>query len=144
MLVEEGVPMRARKERRAALETLRAVPLFTGCSDDELDAIDRLMTQVSVAENEEIIREGALGFEFVIIAEGRVRVTRVGEALAEYGPGGFIGELALLDSKPRSATVTALTPVRAFVLNRAEFSDLLDGSRALKQKIQRAAEERRA
>ena len=61
-----------------------------------------------------------------MIIEGTARVERHGRKVAELGPGGFFGDLALLDRAPRNATVVAQTPMELVVLGQREFSGLID------------------
>jgi CRP-like cAMP-binding protein len=131
-------------ERHQILEHLRRVRTFADCSDDELVAIHDLMGEVSIASGETLTREGEVGRDFTIIAEGHASVEKDGVEVAGVMEGSFVGELALLDNTSRSATVTAMTPLRAYVLGSAEFQALLDRSPTLRSKIERAAAERRS
>ena len=71
----------------------------------------------------------------MILLEGQVDVSHDGKVIAVRGPGDYIGEIALLDNQPRTATVTAKTDVAAEVLNRAEFATLLADAPELSNKI---------
>ncbi len=106
-------------------ERLARVPLFDGVSKKHLAQISNLMTPVDLAAGDVLARQGEIGREFVILLEGEVDVARDGKVIAVRGPGDYIGEIALLDNQPRTATVTAKTEVAAEVLNRAEFASLL-------------------
>ena len=72
-----------------------------------------------------IFEEGARDDAFFVTLEGTVRVTKGGVLLAELGPGGHFGEMAMVDKAPRSATVTALGAVRALVIQRQQFYELM-------------------
>lgn len=98
-------------------QVLRSIPLFRGCSDRELAAVGRAVDEVSVTEGDVLIREGRFGQESFVIIEGEAGVTRRGEFLATLGPGDLFGELSVLDHKVRTATVTALTPMRLLVIH---------------------------
>lgn len=115
-------------KRSAPLDTFRAIPLFASCSDDELREIDAVADEVHVEEGRDLIRQGELGREFVILVEGEVSVTRDGEEIARLGPGAHFGELALLVDHPRNATVTALSPLTLQVIDRRGFTTVLDRS----------------
>lgn len=106
---------------------LATVPLFSGAGPRQLERIASLCTEVSVTAGQVLCREGGSGHEFFVLEEGAAEVTVGGRRVAEFGPGDFFGELALLDgSGARTATVTALTDGRVLVLTSAEFSGLLD------------------
>jgi CRP-like cAMP-binding protein len=128
---------------REVVDRLRRVRSFADCSDDELVTINGLMNEVSVGAGEALVREGEAGREFIVLVEGHASVEKGGEEIAGVMEGSFVGELALLDNTYRSATVTAVTPIRAYVLGAKEFHTLLDTSPALRSKIERAAADRR-
>jgi CRP-like cAMP-binding protein len=71
----------------------------------------------------------------VIVLDGEVEVSRDGKAIAVRRAGDYIGEIALLDNRPRTATVTAKTKVAVEVLSRAEFSSLLADAPELSSQI---------
>jgi CRP-like cAMP-binding protein len=73
-----------------------------------------------------------------VIMEGEVEVTRGDKKLATVGSGEFFGEIALVENLPRTATVTAKTPVRFFVLTRRSFLRLLDQQPGVERKVMRA------
>jgi CRP-like cAMP-binding protein len=111
--------------RDAYIEHLAHVPLFSACSRDELRKLAKRTTDIPVAENHVLVKEGDRGLEFFAIVSGRAKVTRRGRKVGELGPGDFFGELALLIDADRNATVTALTPMEAIVLSRREFEAAL-------------------
>ena len=135
--------MRAWRERKELIEQLRSLDVMAECSDDELRELDRLFTEVTFADGQRLVREGAGALEFMIIREGTVSVQRGGEQIAALGSGEFVGEIGLLDSAPRNATVVADGAVRAYVLHAGEFLDMLKTSPTLRAKIERAASARR-
>ena len=71
------------------------------------DYLARKMTVLSVPASTVLIREGETGDRFYIVERGRFDVARAGRHVAQQGPGGFFGEMALLRNIPRQATVTA-------------------------------------
>lgn len=107
-------------------DLLRLVPLFAGMTDRSFEAIAALASETSFATGEEVVRQGEAGTAFYIIVSGRARVTRDATVLRELGPGEFLGEIALVDGSPRTATVTALEPVAALTVKRDEFLGLLE------------------
>ena len=106
-------------------ERLARIPLFEGLSKKQLSQVSRLMTPLDLKAGKVLARQGEIGREFLILLEGHVEVARDGKVIAVRGPGDFIGEIALLDNRPRTATVTARTDVVVEVLNRGEFASLL-------------------
>ena len=136
--------VRASWERRAAARRLRTIDLFAGCSPAELARIDSLLTEVHVPAGRVLMSEGAPGRDFVIVIEGTASATRRGKALGEVDAGSFFGELSLLDEQPRTATVTAATPMRIYVLNAFEFRRLLDLSPTVACRVFDAARTRTA
>lgn len=115
--------MSARSDRHAKIRNL---PLFAGCTPDELDEIDRLADQVNVAAGRTVITQGDLGQEFALIVEGEAEIVKDGVAVATVGPGSYFGEVALLDSINRTASVVARTDLVLEVLDRRGFNTLLD------------------
>ncbi len=104
---------------------LAKVPMFSGCSRRELSLIARAAKEVSHKAGAVIAREGERGVGLFVIVEGRCRVTIGGKDRAKLGPGDFFGEIALLDGGPRTATVTAETPVRLVGVTEWVFRGLL-------------------
>jgi CRP-like cAMP-binding protein len=126
------------------LAILRGVQLFADCTDDELQEVDALLTEVDVAPGDKLTGEGCLGFDFFVIREGHAKVTRDGVTLGMLGPGSFVGEMALLDGSTRSATVSALTPMQVYAMSAWEFGELLRRSPSIDAKVREAAATRRA
>ena len=85
-----------------------------------------------------LCQEGQTGQEFFVLVEGKVQVTRKGRRVATLRGGDFVGEIALVTELPRTATVTAETPVRLFVLTRREFHGVLDQNPKVERKVLRA------
>jgi CRP/FNR family transcriptional regulator, cyclic AMP receptor protein len=104
---------------------LAKVPIFSGCTKRELAVIARAAKAVSHGEETVIAREGERGIGLFLILEGRCSVSIGGRTKARLGPGDFFGEIALLDGGPRTATVTALTPVRLIGITGWVFRGLL-------------------
>ena len=107
------------------IEMLKSVPLFAECDDKQLAFIATQVDEVDFVAGRDLCREGAAGGEFFIILSGTAEVRRQGRHLRELGPGDFFGEIALLDGGPRTATVTALSPMRCLVLSRGQFQSVI-------------------
>jgi CRP-like cAMP-binding protein len=123
-------------------DALGACPFFTGLSRGELLQLAKVTEDLEVEEGKVLTREGQSGSEFFVIIEGEVSVTKNGEEIRSLGPGDFFGEIALLEDTPRTATVTASTPLRFFVLTRQAFRSLLAQQPELEGKVMAALEER--
>jgi CRP/FNR family transcriptional regulator, cyclic AMP receptor protein len=131
-----------RLHRDAKIELLKGVPLFAGCSKSELQRIAALADELDLAEGATLIREGETGREFIVVAEGSVRVTRGGKTLRELGSGDFIGEIALVADVPRTATVTATSPVRLLVVTDRAFRSVLEQMPSIATKVLQSLGER--
>jgi CRP/FNR family transcriptional regulator, cyclic AMP receptor protein len=124
------------------VDLLRRVPLFAGLGDGDLREVARLADEVDVPAGTALTREGQLGHEFFVIVEGRARVNRNGRKVNELGPGDFLGEIALIDGRPRSATVTTEEPTRLLVLAHREFRSLLDNFPKIERQVLQALADR--
>jgi PPM family protein phosphatase len=123
---EEGA-VDAARARRLALkrDVLANMPLFSRLTERELL---RVMQAVEVrvhADGDVVIQEGDKGDELLIVLEGKVLVSRGSQALTHLGPGEHVGEMALIRSVPRSATVTAVGPAELIAIRRADFFEIL-------------------
>ena len=115
------------------------VPLFAGLSKAERRSLPRLMTRVRIDAGTVLAQQDSPAREFMIIIEGTATVSRDDRQLATLGPGDFFGEVGLIGSGCRAATVTAQTDVVVEALNRREFTALLDTSPTVARKIVGAA-----
>jgi CRP-like cAMP-binding protein len=106
-------------------ERLAEIPLFQGLSKKELSHISSLATRLELPAGKALTKEGQQGYEFIIVLEGEVEVRQHGQVIAKRGAGDYFGEIALLDNRPRTATVVATTPVVIEVIERREFLGLV-------------------
>lgn len=118
--------------------SLKRSPLFEDLSKRELAELARHSEDVAVPAGKVLCSEGDTAKEFFVIVDGEVEVTKNGKPLATRGPGDIIGEIALLANVPRTATVTATTPVRVFVLTAQAFLQLVDANPEVERKVLRA------
>ena len=109
--------------------------MFAGCTPDELEEIDRLTDEVRVEAGRTVIRQGDLGQEFALIVEGEAEIVKDGVVVATIGPGTYFGEVALLDSVTRTASVVARTDLVLEVIDRRGFNTLLDDLPRLSRSI---------
>jgi CRP/FNR family transcriptional regulator, cyclic AMP receptor protein len=124
------------------VEALKRAPLFEGLSKKELTQLARVSEDLEIPEGTVLTREGDIGHEFFVIVEGETQVKRKGRSLGNRGAGDFIGEIALLEQVPRTATVTAKTDLRVFVLTSKDFHHLLEESPKVERKVLRTLAKR--
>jgi CRP/FNR family transcriptional regulator, cyclic AMP receptor protein len=109
----------------AKAQLLQRVPLFATLRSRGLEEVAKLADEVTVAAGTTLTREGATGGEFFIIVDGSVEVAREGGVLATLGAGDFLGEIALVDGGPRTATARATSDSRLLVMASQQFHTLL-------------------
>ena len=114
---------------------LSQVALFSACTDKELARLARHAEIVDFQAGDVLMTEGETGHEFFVIIDGEVAVTSGGETVAKLGPGTYVGEQALLDPGPRTATVTALNDIQAVLLSSREFYAAIDDVPGLARKL---------
>ena len=114
---------------------LAQVALFSACTDKELDRLSRHAEIVDFHAGDVLMTEGEPGHEFYVIIDGEVGVTSGGDTLAKLGAGAYVGEQALLDPGPRTATVTALRDTQAVLLSSREFYAAIDDVPGLSRKL---------
>jgi CRP/FNR family cyclic AMP-dependent transcriptional regulator len=121
--------------RNAKIDLLKRVPLFAGCSKTELRELALVADELDLREGRTLVREGQPGREFFVLVDGSVRVSRKGRKLSELGPGDFFGEIALLTDTPRTATVTATSPIRVLVLTNRAFRRVVEAMPSIALKV---------
>lgn len=126
----------------AAVADLKRVPLFAGMTDRALEAVAGLATELDIPAGDVLIAEGADGDAFYLVIEGAVDVTRGGTPVRRLGAGDFIGEIALVDGRARTATATAVGSVRTLVVRRDAFLELMDRHPAVRLGILMALTDR--
>ena len=119
-------------------EALGRAPLFAGLSRDELKDLAKLTEDLEVDAGKVLCREGEVASEFFVIVDGEVEVTKDGGRIRTLSDGDFFGEIALLEDIRRTATVTATTALRFFVLTRRSFWSLIERQPEVERKILRA------
>ena len=107
------------------MAALKRSPLFEGLTKKQLAMLARLTDDLEVPAGTVLCKEGQPGREFFVIIEGEAEVTRGDKHLATIGSGEFFGEIALLERVVRTATVTATTPLRFFVVSDVSFSGMV-------------------
>ena len=105
---------------------LKQVPLFASLDRRELDAVANATTDLDVAAGTTLMREGHTGRELIVVQEGTLQVTRGGDHVADIGPGGFAGELALIGRTERNSTVATKTQASLIHIDGRQFDKLLN------------------
>ncbi len=121
---------------------LKAIWLFSSCTTAELRKIRSSLDEVHVPAGKMLVEEGRIGLEFFLIVDGTATVTRNGRKVASLGPGSHFGELALIDRRPRSASVTSDTEMDVLVLSQRQFNGLLESVPTISRKMLAAMADR--
>jgi CRP-like cAMP-binding protein len=133
----EGAAEDGLRARRLALkrDVLMKMPLFARLDERELLRVMQVAEVSAYKPGETVVREGDRGDELFIMLSGRVRVSRGEAVLTEFGQGEHFGEMALLRSMPRSATVTAVEDSELISVRRADFFAILRKEHELAVKL---------
>lgn len=120
----------AEMDRRFTESHLRGLKLLAGLSSSQLEDVGSRLKPSRFEQDETVIRQGEPGDEMYFIESGRARVVREVSptralVLAELEAGDLFGEMALLTGSPRSATVSALSELNLWIMNQADFDDLV-------------------
>lgn len=114
---------------------LRGVPLFADLDDRSIQAVAILAREQSRTAGDVLMIEGEPGDEFYVIADGTVRIEKGGRTLRSMTGGGYLGEIALVEKRPRSATATCTSDVTLLALRQHEFDRLLQTMPAVHERI---------
>jgi len=114
---------------------LKSIWLFSSCTGAELRKIRASLDALSVPAGKVLVEEGRIGQEFFIIVDGKATVTRNGRKVATLSAGDHFGELALLDRRPRSASVTSTTHLDVLVMSQRQFNGLLESVPTIARKL---------
>ena len=132
---EQAPPAPPRRDPVAALQR---VELFTDMNRRQAEQIARLLKERQFRKSETVIMEGSGGAAFFLIDSGNATVSSKGVELATLGPGDYFGEIALIDGRPRSATVTAATDLICYGLTYWEFRPLIERNGTIAWKLLQA------
>jgi len=105
-----------RPMAKPSIELLRGVPLFASLDDRDLESLSEEFNERRFPAGHAVALEGEGGLVFFVVESGEATVEVHGEAVGTLGPGASFGEVALIDRRPRTATVTAATDLTAFSL----------------------------
>lgn len=122
----DGERQRIRKQSvTQGLDALQHIDLFRDLSMAELVKVYNAFTEVEVPQGGCVIREGDKSEHLYVLLEGTVEVAREGNKIAVLGPGTHFGEMAMLNQRARSATVTAAQPTKLLCLERSDFHAMM-------------------
>ncbi len=108
------------------VEVLAGVPFFEGFSEEDLRRVVELSNETSASAGSVLVDQGDPGTDCYVVLDGTASVYVRGEYVASIGPGSMIGEMALLDHRPRTATVVADTDLQLLRFDSKHFRQLLD------------------
>jgi CRP-like cAMP-binding protein len=119
---------------------LKAIPIFSHLSEEEAKRLAAFATETSIAEGQILMKEGDYSTELIAIEEGSADVIQNGQKVASLGEGALIGEMGLLERKPRNADVIATSPMRVIKLTHWEIRRMSDDTIS---RIEEIVEERK-
>ena len=124
------------------LAILRGVPLFADLDERSLQAVAILAHEMAFKAGDVLMVEGEAGDAFYVIVDGTVRVEQGDRTIRSLTAGGFLGEIALVERRPRTATATCVTDGRVLEIRAHEFDRLLDTLPAVHRRIRTAIDRR--
>ena len=119
---------------------LKAIPIFSHLSDEEANRLAAFATETSVADGQILMKQGDYSVELIAIDEGTADVIQGGKTIATLKPGDLIGEMGLLERRPRNADVIASSPMRLIKLTHWEIRRMSEDT---VNRIKQTIEERR-
>ncbi len=117
---------RNRKKSHDGADKLANVAFFEGFTSEELDRVAELAEDVEAEQGATLIDQGRVGQECYVILDGQAGVYAADEHIATLEAGSMVGEMALVDHRPRSATVIAETPLQLIAFDTRAFKQLLE------------------
>ena len=129
---EENRPV-LRKD--AKIELLRRVPLFERCSKRDLQEVASVADELRLPGGRTLTTEGKHDRDLIVIVEGAAEVRRRGRKIATLNSGDFLGEIALVTARPRTATVTTTAPSQLLVITERDFRGLMRRTPSITFKI---------
>jgi CRP-like cAMP-binding protein len=120
------------------VDVLARLPVFSALDERSLQAVGVLAREVTAPAATVLMREGDEATSFFVIVRGTVRVERAGAFVRSISEGGFVGEIALLEPGPRTATVTCATDCELLEFGTFEFGRVLDTFPDVRTRIEAA------
>jgi CRP-like cAMP-binding protein len=123
---------------------LKDVFLFQGLSKKDLQHLGRWTDEVDIPEGKRLAEQGTFAYEFFVIEEGTADVIQDEERIQTLGPGDFFGEIGLLESARRTASVVATSPMRLIVMTGRDFKSMQSEMPRIAEEVQAKIDERLA
>lgn len=123
-------------------DRLKAIPLFRGLSKNQRERVSAWADEVSLEPGKHLVEQGEFAHEFFVIEEGAAEVTIDGDRVGALGPGDFFGEIALLETERRTASVIATAPLRCIVMHARHFSSMEQTMPEVAEQIRQAIRKR--
>jgi len=127
-----------------AADDLARIPLLSGLPAEALDALAERFETERFDEGHRFVAEGRSGYAFYVLDQGRVSVSQEGREIRVLGPGDFFGEIAILGTGRRTATVTATEPGQVWTLFGTSFRELQSARPDVAEALQTAMSDRLA
>jgi CRP/FNR family transcriptional regulator, cyclic AMP receptor protein len=123
------------RTRTRVNEHLARVDLFDGLNQRDLQVVAQLSTTLNLPAGTALAQQGTPGREFFVLLDGDVEVIDGDRLVATRGAGSHLGEIALLERRPRTATLVAKTPVTVAVADRREFASMIQQLPQVRRKL---------
>jgi CRP-like cAMP-binding protein len=123
------------RRKSQKIDLLKKVPLFSNLSQRHLGEISKHADQVQVERGRVLAKEGRIGWDFILVVDGKARVEKNGKLIRQLSGGDFFGEISLIDREPRTATVIAETDMSLLIVHKTSFDLLLDAIPGLQKKM---------
>lgn len=121
----------------AKIRRLREVALFRNCTPKELTRLAGITDQAVLETGQVLCRQGEVATAAFVIDDGEANVKVADHVIGTVGGGGIVGEMGLLDYRPRSATVVARTPMKVYVIDARRFESVLEDTPTLARNLLR-------
>ncbi len=128
---ESDMPIQLATDATSVAAFLRRLPLFEGMSHDDLDGLAQITERKTYVADRPLARAGQVGSDLFVILSGSVSIMRHGDLISQLGQGEVVGELAVLDSRPRSADIIAATDLEVIRIRKIDFERLIDQRQGL-------------
>ena len=113
-------------DSKTSVELLSATSLFGGLGDRALRRIADMAKEINHPDEKSVVMEGRQAHAMHVIVDGVAVVSVAGSELARLGPGDSFGEVALFDRGPRTATITAVGPLRVLAIDGVALHGLIE------------------